>query len=147
MSSVTEVRRLVWIGLLGIALAACSNSEERLRRLRETVPGCYATPGFPMVEIRDDEIRFGSATLTRDFTYQSAGRSADGLISIKPRLYLYETPRGFSYREVPWLAERGDYSAQWAIIPAGEEGERIRLVALYTHNLTLERIDCFRPSF
>ena len=131
-----------------VLLVGCSDPEARFPEIKSKSVGCYGATDFPMVQITDEAISFGSSILSSDFKFSTFGRTAHTLISIRPRLYLSSpTPGEWIYEEDPRLKELGEkqgknYSAQWAVIPEGMEGDSLELIAPGKSAIALARVDC-----
>ena len=142
------MRYLALVFPLCAIVVGCSENESRLQAIRDVAEGCYSSPDFPIAEIADGAVTFGGETISTDIEFGGAGRSPDTLISIRPRLYLTQRENGaWAYEVEPRLRELGesqgkDYSAQWALIPEGEEGQRLDLIFVGKPNLGLTRVEC-----
>lgn len=142
------MRYLALVCPLFALVVGCSDSERRFQVIQNLSEGCYSSPGFPIVEIADGAVKLDGETISTDIEYGGVGRSPGTLISIRPRLYLTNRESGeWAYGAVPYFQELGesqgkDYSAQWAIIPEGEEGRRLDLILLGKSKLGLTRVDC-----
>lgn len=128
--------------------SGCADHEARFSEIKSQSEGCYSAPRFPIIHISNDAISFGTATLSTDFDYHTFGRTPHTGVSIRPRLYLSKSATGaWRYAEDPRLRElearQGkEYSAQWAMIPHGEEGQRIVLISPWEQDHELERVQC-----